>query len=139
MRAVAALLALVVGVGLAAPADAEHEVYYRYTVLGYVMDGRGFPLAGRSVELVREKTGLSYTGATDDSGLYVLVARLGDETLGETLRLTIGDLRTQLTVRFDTANHADERGTRVDLDGARLRERPALFRSTLSRVLAPGR
>ena len=139
MRAVAALLALVVGVGLAAPADAEHEVYYRYTVLGYVMDGRGFPLAGRSVELVREKTGLSYTGATDDSGLYVLVARLGDETLGETLRLTIGDLRTQLTGRFDTANHADERGTRVDLEGVRLLERPSLFRSTLARVLAPAR
>ena len=139
MRVVAALVALLGGVGLAAPAGAEHEVYYRYTVLGYVMDASGFPLAGRSVELVREKTGLAYSAATDAGGLYVLVARLGDETLGETLQLTIGDARTRVTVRFDANNRTDERGTRVDLAGVRLLERPSLFRSTLARVLAPAR
>ena len=139
MRVATTLLALVVGVGLAGPAGAEHEVYYRYTVLGYVIDAKGFPIAGRSVALVREKTGLSYTAATDDAGLYVVVARLGDETLGETLHLTIGDVRMHVIVRFDTTNHTDERGTRVDLDGGRVRERASLFRSTLARVVAPAR
>ena len=66
---------------------AEHTVYYRYTVLGYVKEANGTARSGVEVELVREKTGFSYLGETDETGLYVIVARLGDESVGEMLRL----------------------------------------------------
>jgi hypothetical protein len=139
MRAVAAWLAFTVAAGIAAPAGAEHEVYYRYTVLGYVKDAKGRPVAGQSVTLVREKTGLAYAAETDAAGFYAVVARLGDETLGEPLSLAIGDARIRLTVRFDATDRTEERGTRVDLDGARWQERAAWFSSTRARVLAPAR
>ena len=118
---------------------AEHEVYYRYTVVGYVKDAAGKPRASETVELIREKTGFSYLGETDDSGLFVIVARLGDESAGETLTLRHGTVRAQLTARFDAANHADERGTRVDLEAGRAIERPTWFRSTLANFLGASR
>jgi len=130
---IAWLLALLVAT--AAPAAAEHQVYYRYVVLGYVKDAAGKPRVGQTVELIRDKTGFSYLGDTDPSGLYVIVARLGDESAGESLTLRQGAVRTRVTVRFDAANHTDERGTRVDLEGARAIERPTWFRSTLARYL----
>ena len=125
---------------LAGPAAAEHEVYYRYTVLGYVKDARGKPLPHRDVVLVRDKTGFSYLAETDAKGLYVIVVRLGDESLGEKLTLKIGGASTRLTARFDPANRTEERGTRVDLEGLRFVERSAWFRSTLAGFLgAAGR
>ncbi|OLC18091.1 MAG: hypothetical protein AUH29_00210 [Candidatus Rokubacteria bacterium 13_1_40CM_69_27] len=114
---------------------AEHEVYYRYVVLGYVRDAHGEPVRTGSVELVRDKTGFSYLAETNDDGLFVLVARLGDESVGETLTLQVGGFRTRITARFDPANHADDRGTRVDLEATRFVERPAAFHSTLARFL----
>ena len=130
-----ALIGLLVSV-----AAAEHEVYYRYVVLGYVNDERGRPLVGRRVELVRDKTGLAYLAETDDQGLYVITARLGDESAGESLTLGVGQVSTRLSARFDPANHVDERGTRVDLEGDRFVERASAFRATLARFLgAPGR
>ena len=137
-RAPALLLLLVVALG-AVPAAAEHEVYYRYVVLGYVKDARGTPLAGRSVELTRDKTGFSYLADTDDKGFYLIVARLGDESAGEALTLTVGRSRAKLAARFDPANHTEDRGTRMDLQGARFVERSAWFRSTLAQVLAAPR
>jgi len=127
-------LGLLVAV-VAAPAVAEHEIFYRYTVLGYVKDAAGKPSPGQSVELIRDKTGFSYLGQTDESGLFVIVARLGDESAGESLTLRLGTTRQRLVARFDAANHTDERGTRVDLEGARVLERPAWFRSTLATLL----
>jgi hypothetical protein len=127
-------LGLLVAV-VAAPAVAEHEVFYRYTVLGYVKDAAGKPSPGQTVELIRDKTGFSYLGQTDESGLFVIVARLGDESAGESLTLRLGTTRQRLVARFDAANHTDERGTRVDLEGARVLERPAWFRSTLATLL----
>lgn len=122
-----------------APASAEHEVFYRYTVLGYVKDPAGVPRSHETVELTRDKTGLAYRGRTDAAGLYVLVVRLGDESAGESLTLRVGPLRQGIVARFDAANHTDERGTRVDLEGTRFVERPTWFRSTLVRLLAaPG-
>lgn len=134
-RPVAALLA---GLTLlvAGAVRAEHEVYYRYVVLGYIKDAHGQPVRAGSVELVRDKTGFSYLAATDEDGLFVVVARLGDEGLGETLTLRVGGFRTSITARFDPANHADDRGTRVDLEATRFVERPAAFRSTLAHFLA---
>jgi hypothetical protein len=123
----------------AAPAVAEHEVFYRYTVLGYVKDAAGQPRAGQTVELIRDKTGFSYLGRTDDTGLFVIVARLGDESAGESLTLRLGATQASLIARFDAANHTDERGTRVDLDGLRVLERPASFRSTLATLLGAPR
>jgi hypothetical protein len=127
-------LALLIAVA-ATPAGAEHEIFYRYTVLGYVKDAAGKPRAGQAVELVRDKTGFSYRAETDTGGLFVLVARLGDESAGERLTLRLGSLQLRLVARFDAANHTDERGTRVDAEGSRLLERPAWFRSTLAKLL----
>ncbi len=123
---------------IAGAARAEHEVYYRYTVLGYVKDGKGQPLPRLGVELTRDRTGFSYLGETDEAGLYIVVARLGDESVGETLTLRIGQARTRVNVRFEARNHDDERGTRIDLAGARWTERTSWFRSTLARVLEAG-
>jgi hypothetical protein len=138
MRVALALITLLTGL-LAAASDhatAEHAVQYRYTVLGYLNDSGGHPLVGRRVQLIRDKTGLAYGTETDETGLYVIVARLGDETLGERLTLGVGDARTSVVVRFEADNDRDERGTRVDLEGLRWLEQPALFRSTLARILA---
>ena len=134
MRRALPWLGLLVAV-VAAPAVAEHEIFYRYTVLGYVKDAAGKPSPGQTVELIRDKTGFSYLGQTDESGLFVIVARLGDESAGESLTLRLGTTRQRLVARFDAANHTDERGTRVDLEGARVLERPAWFRSTLATLL----
>ena len=120
--------------------EAEHEVYYRYTVIGYVKDAKGKPVRGREVKIIRDKTGFSYLGESDAKGLYVVVIRLGDESLGERLTLRTGALTTRISVRFDVDNRRDERGTRIDVDGTRVVERAAWFPSTLSLFLgAAGR
>ena len=116
----------------ALPAAGEHEIWYRYTVLGYALDTGGRPRAGERVELVRERTQFSYIGDTDTRGLYVIVARLGDESAGEALTLRLGGATARVTASFDPTNHTDERGTRVDFDGARIIERAAAFRATLA-------
>src|SRR5712691_6945470 len=108
------------------PVGAEHEVYYRYVVLGFVKDMRGQPVKGRAIEVVRDKTGFSYLAETDDRGLYVAVARLGDESAGETLTVKVGSLIQKVTATFDAANHADDRGTRLDLEGFDVRRAPGL-------------
>jgi hypothetical protein len=132
-----ALLAALAWLLIAAQAVAEHEVYYRYTVLGFVKDARGRPLASQPLELIREKTGFSYQGETDAKGFYLLIARLGDESAGEPLTLRIGRAHTTLVARFDPANHTDERGTRVDMAGATFIERRGWFASTLADALGP--
>jgi len=131
-RANALLLAMIV-LGASSRAGAEHEVYYRYVVLGFVKDAAGKPVTGRAIEIVRDKTGFSYLAETDDRGLYVAVARLGDESAGEILTVKVGTLVRKVTATFDAANHVDDRGMQLDLDGSKFVERPALFRSTLSR------
>jgi len=131
-----ALALLVVTFALATPAFAEHEIFYRYTVLGYVKDAAGKPRPGQTVELTRDKTGFSYLGDTDEAGLFVIVVRLGDESVGESLTLRMSGLQQRLVARFDPANHVEERGTRVDLEGSKALERPALFRATLANMLA---
>ena len=132
------LLPLLVAVAASA-ARAEHEIFYRYTVLGYVKDGAGKPRQGQRVELIRDKTGFSYLGDTDTAGLFVIVARLGDESAGESLTLRLGDAQARVIARFDPTNHTEERGTRVDLQGTRVLERPAWFRPTLTEFLGAPR
>lgn len=132
----AAVLGLLFLAALAAAARAEHHVYYRYTVLGYVTDDRGWGRSGVPVELVREKTGFSYLGETDAHGFYVIVARLGDESAGETLRLRAGAQSVVVTARFDASDHVNERGTRVDFAGRTPVETPTAFAATLKRFLA---
>jgi hypothetical protein len=119
----------------AAPATAEHELFYRFTVLGYVKDARGKPVAEATVQVVRDKTGFSYRGATDARGLFVVLTRLGDESVGEALTVRQGTTERRIAVAFDPANHTDERGTRVDFEGGRAMERAAWFRSTLLDVV----
>ena len=141
LRAALALLVLLaIPVALlATPAVAEHTVYYRYVVLGFVKDAQGQHLSGREVEVVRDKTGLTYHGHTDEQGLFVIVVRLGDESAGETLTLRIGQARTTVTARFDPADHTHDRGTRVDLDDTRFVERTAAFQPTLARFVGDTR
>jgi hypothetical protein len=128
-------LAVVLIVLSGVTAAAEHEVFYRYTVLGYVRDAAGQPVADAQVQLVRDKTGFSYLGDTDAGGFYVIVARLGDESAGERLTLRYRATTTRVVATFDPANHAEERGTRVDFDGGRALERTAWFRSTLLKTV----
>ena len=118
-------------IALGVQADAEHEVYYRYTILGFAKDARGRPLGGRQLELVREKTGFSYLGETDAKGFYLIIARLGDESAGESLTLRAGPTATRLVAVFDPANHTEHRGARVDLEGARFVEQRSGFQATL--------
>ena len=131
-----ALAFCVAGLALASTATAEHEVYYRYVVLGYVKDLKGAPLRGVTVELIREKTGFSYLAETDAEGLYVIVSRLGDESAGERLRIKAGSQSTTIIARFDPQDHAADRGTRLDFLGKKAVERPTRFASTLKRFLA---
>ena len=124
---------------LATPAVAEHTVYYRFVVLGLVKDANGKLLAGREVDVVRDKTGLTYPGRTDEQGLFVIVVRLGDESAGETLTVRVGQAQTTVTARFDPADHVNDRGTRVDLDGAQFVERTSAFQPTLARFVGDKR
>lgn len=135
--AVARRLLMVVGlaVAVASPGGAEHRLDTRFVVLGYVTDARGRPLRGQAIELIREKTGFSYLDETDDTGLYVIIARLGDESAGEHLRLRMGKVVTIITARFDPGDHDTDRGTRVDLVGGKPVERAAWFASTLRKFL----
>jgi len=134
----AVALALLVVLTLAGtPVRAEHEVHYRYVVLGFVTDARGRPVSGRQLELIRDKTGFSYLAQTDAKGFFLIMARLGDESVGEALTLKAGKVVTRLTAVFDPTNHTDHRGARVDLEGERFIERSAGFRATLHNALAP--
>jgi hypothetical protein len=133
----AATLAFLVLILLSREALAEHEVYYRYTVIGYVKDRAGKLRPGVEIELTREKTGFSYLGETDRTGLYVIVARLGDESVGERLRLSAAGQTVTIVARFDPADHVHERGTRVDFVGGHSTETPSAFSATLRKFLQP--
>ncbi len=126
---------MAIGFFLTSPALAEHEVQFRYTVLGYVKDAAGKPRKGVSIEVTRQKTGLSYPGETDAAGLYVIVTRMADESRGEGLLVRAGPQSLRIAARFDPADHASERGTRVDFTGAKVTERPELFAPTLKQFL----
>jgi len=117
-------------------ARAEHQVSYRYIVLGYVIDAENRGRPGVRVELRREKTGFSYLGETHTNGFYVIVARLGDESAGESRHLRAEGQATTLTARFDPADHATERGTRVDFTARKPVESPTAFAVTLKRYLS---
>jgi len=131
------LLAFVLALVGPGESAAEHTVYYRYTVLGYVKEAGGTARSGVEVELVREKTGFSYLGETDETGLYVIVARLGDESVGEKLRLRTAKRTVTISARFDPADHVHERGTRLDfIEDRPPVETPAAFAATLQRFLA---
>ena len=130
------LAAVLVAIALpVVPAVAEHEVYYRFTVLGYVKDAQGKPIADATVEVTRDKTAFSYLGQTDAEGFYFVRARLGDESRGEVLTVRQGPHVRRVLVIFDPANQTDERGTRVDFEGAHSIERAARFRSTLTDII----
>ena len=62
--------------------------------------------------------------------------RIRDESAGETLQLRAESQAMILTARFDPADHATERGTRVDFTARRPVESPTAFAATLKRFLA---
>jgi hypothetical protein len=119
----------------ATPVAAEHEIYYRFTVLGYVKDTHGKPVTDAKVEVIREKTDFKYLGETDDTGFYLVRVRLGDESRGETLTVRQGAHVRRVVATFDPSNVTDERGTRVDFEGAHSIERAARFQSTLQSAI----
>ena len=127
--------ALIVVAVVATSVVAEHEIYYRFTVLGYVRDAHGKPIADAKVEVIRDKTDFKYLGETDDTGLYVVRVRLADESRGETLTVRQGTHVRRVIAAFDPANETDERGTRVDFEGAQSVERAARFQSTLQSAI----
>lgn len=132
-----AALGIILAIGiLTAPAAAEHEVQFRYTVLGFVKDAGGKPRKGVGLEVTRLKTGLAYKGETDAAGLYVIVTRLADESRGEELLVRVGPASLRIAARLDPADHKSERGTRVDFTGGRATERPDLFAETLKEFLS---
>src|SRR5204862_4455388 len=92
-------------------------------------DARAQPVAEATVQVVRDKTGFSYLGVTDARGLFLVLTRLGDESVGEALTVRQGTIERRIAVAFDPANQTDERGTRVDFEGGRAVERAAGFRS----------
>jgi hypothetical protein len=134
-----ALLVLMLAPAGVSPARAEHEIYYRYVVLGFVKDAQGRAVAGRELALIRDKTGFSYLGLTDDAGFFLIVARLGDENAGESLTLRAGTTATRIVAVFDPANHTEHRGARVDLEGTRFVEQRAGFQPTLLDALGAAR
>ena len=136
MRKCAAYLAFLVLVGIVpARSNAAHTVFFRYTVLGYVKEASGKARPGVPVRVTRQKTGLAYEGETDPTGLYVVVTRLGDESLGESLQLRAADHAVTIVARFDPSDHRRERGTRVDFEGSTTVETPGAFAATLDRFL----
>jgi hypothetical protein len=135
---IAAVLVALVLVTTSLPAGAEHKVFYRYVVLGFVKDAQGKLARGREIEVLRDKTGLAYPALTDEAGFFVIVVRLGDESDGETLTVRAGKMTTRIRVHFDPANHVDDRGTRIDVDGSKFIERTAAFRPTLTRYMGHG-
>ena len=130
------LLALAALLLTAASAGAEHQVYYRYTVIGYVRNAAGAPLRGEGLEVIRDKTGFSYLARTDESGMFLFITRLGDESAGESLTLKYGAASVPLVVRFDPgephrgARHPGGRG-----GGPVRRASRRAFRSTLTQFL----
>jgi len=137
MRAARRLLSAAVAavVVFATPGAAEHEIYYRFTVVGYVKDTHGKPVANATVEVIRDKTDFKYLGETDETGLYVVRVRLGDESRGETLTVRQGAHVRRVIANFDPSNVTDERGTRVDFEGTHSVERAARFQATLQSAI----
>ena len=137
MRAARRLLSAAVAavVVFATPVAAEHEIYYRFTVVGYVKDTHGKPVANATVEVIRDKTDFKYLGETDETGLYVVRVRLGDESRGETLTVRQGAHVRRVIANFDPSNVTDERGTRVDFEGTHSVERAARFQATLQSAI----
>lgn len=127
-------LATLLSVGT--PAAATHEVTHRYVVLGYVRDDAARrPVAGRAVEVVREKTGASYLAETDAEGFYVVVVHLHDEDLLDVLRVTAGRATIRIQARFNPLNSRSPRGTRVDFTGSSAVERQEIFAATVNDYL----
>lgn len=119
----------------AAPVEATHDVTHRYVVLGYVRDSARRPISGNAVEVVREKTGLSYLADTDADGFYVVVVHLHDKDRLDVLRVTAGRVTIRIKARFNPLDARSPRGTRVDFTGPSAMERQEMFAETVSGYL----
>jgi len=103
------------------------------------MDGQApltVALYARTAHIHRTAHVAAKAAQTDADGIYVIVARLGDESAGETLRLRAARQTVTITARFDPENHTRERGTRVDFGGTKPVETPTAFTGTLKRFLS---
>lgn len=114
---------------------ATHAPDHRFVVLGYVLDEQGQPRRGVPVVVTRLKTGLRYPTRSGPDGFYLVVVHLHDEDVGEPLAVETPGARGEITVRFDPGDPRSERGTRVDVRGARVLEEAAAFGATLRAIL----
>ena len=137
MRAVRRLTLVAVGtlLSLGTPVEATHDVTHRYVVLGYVRDGAHRPIAGLTVKVVREKTGLSYLTEADAEGFYLVIVHLQDQDLLDALRVTAGRATIRIEARFNPLNSRSHRGTRVDFTGSAAVERQETFGATVDDYL----
>ena len=128
-------VALTTLLSVGAPAEAAHEVTHRYVVLGDVRDAAHRPIAGGTVEVVREKTEFRYLAQTDTEGFYAVVVHLHDEDLLDVLRVTAGRVTIRIQARFNPLNARSPRGTRVDFTGGSVVERQEIFAETVNDYL----
>ena len=130
------LAALVLVVGLGAPAGATHAPDHRFIVVGFVTVGEGRGLANVPVVVTRVKTGLAYRTRTEKDGFYLVVVHLHDEDEGD--RLTVGANGTsgEVVARYDVRDKKVERGTRVDIRPGGMVEDRQAFAETLRAFLA---
>lgn len=134
---------LIGGLGLAAvalaalggSAEAAHEVDHRYVVVGYVRNDIGRAVAGVTVRVVREKTGLIHRAETDAEGFYLAIVHLHDEDLGEALQIMTDGASLRVQARFDPGDRRSPRGPRVDFGGGRAWERREAFAGSLAEYL----
>ncbi len=132
------LAAAVLGT-LPGSAGATHEVDHRYVVLGYVRDDAGRAIAGVTVRVVREKTGLTYFAETDARGFYAAIVHLHDHDVLDRLRVSAGRAAVRIEARFNPLDPRTPRGTRVDFTPREAVERQAMFLETLDGYLTQWR
>jgi len=130
-----ALLGLLLAPVAVAPARAEHEIYYRYVVLGFVKDAQGRRWRARAAADPRQDR-LLVPGADRRRRLLPDRRASRRRERGESLTLRAGTIATRLVAAFDPANHTEHRGARVDLEGTRFVEQRAGSRRRCSTRLA---
>lgn len=98
---------------------AEHEPNHRYRVVGTVSDANGNPLPDAEVIASDSTIGLTERGFTDKNGKYIIQLHLHDENNGDELTISAKGVSFNTEAKFDSSDHATERGIRLDLTGGK--------------------
>ncbi|MFQ5580091.1 MAG: hypothetical protein ACE5FZ_05715 [Nitrospiria bacterium] len=79
---------------------ATHEEDHRFTIIGYVRDGKGSPLSDALV-LLEHKGGVKKETHTDTHGYYEVMFHLHNDNLGDEILVAVGDVVKKVSVQFD--------------------------------------